>query len=129
MASVASQLIEGDTAHVQRDSLEDAREICADGTYFPNNLRIMSRLIKFNSFFWFLLDPVLTAGLHFMYNKLSEAEYRHCVKLLLTWQFLFVQYVTKNFYFGVRRLVFTAVGVTFPISRQFTHGRTGSGVD
>jgi len=34
---VASQLIEGVTAHVQRDSLEDAREICADSTYFLNN--------------------------------------------------------------------------------------------
>jgi len=31
-------LIEEVTAHVQRDSLEDAREICADGTYFLNNL-------------------------------------------------------------------------------------------
>ena len=40
MASVASQLIEEVTAHVQSDSLEDAREICADGTYFPNNLRM-----------------------------------------------------------------------------------------
>jgi len=40
MASVASQLIEEFTAHAQSDSLEDAREICADGTYFPNNLRI-----------------------------------------------------------------------------------------
>jgi len=40
MASVASQLIEEVTAHWQRDSLEDAREICADGTYFLNNLRI-----------------------------------------------------------------------------------------
>ena len=38
MASVASQLIEGVAAHVQSDSLEDAREICADGTYFPNNV-------------------------------------------------------------------------------------------
>jgi len=37
MASVASQLIEEVTAHAQSDSLEDAREICADGTYFPNN--------------------------------------------------------------------------------------------
>jgi len=35
---VASQLIEEVTAYVQRDSLEDAREICADGTYFLNNL-------------------------------------------------------------------------------------------
>ena len=40
MASVASQLIEEITAHVQRDSLEDARKICADCTYFLNNLRI-----------------------------------------------------------------------------------------
>jgi hypothetical protein len=40
MASVASQLIEEVTAHAQRDSLEDAREVCADGTYFPNNLRM-----------------------------------------------------------------------------------------
>jgi len=39
MASVASQLIEEITAHEQRDSLEDAQEICADGTYIPNNLR------------------------------------------------------------------------------------------
>jgi len=39
MASVASQLIEEFTAHAQSDSLEDAREICADGIYFPNNLR------------------------------------------------------------------------------------------
>jgi len=40
MAPLASQLIEEVTAHAQSDSLEDAREICADGTYFPNNLRI-----------------------------------------------------------------------------------------
>ena len=39
MASVTSQLIEEVTAHAQSDSLEDAREICAEGTYFPNNLR------------------------------------------------------------------------------------------
>ena len=39
MASVASQLIEEVTAHAQSDSLEHAREICADGTYFLNNLR------------------------------------------------------------------------------------------
>jgi len=41
MMSVASQLIEEVTAHAQSDSLEDAREISADGTYFPNNLRTM----------------------------------------------------------------------------------------
>jgi len=39
MASVASQLIEEVTAHAQSDSLEDARKICADGNYFPKNLR------------------------------------------------------------------------------------------
>jgi len=39
MASVVSQLVEEVTAHEQSDSLEDARGICADGTYFPNNLR------------------------------------------------------------------------------------------
>jgi len=39
MESVASQLIEEVTAHAQSDSLEDALEICADGTFFPNNLR------------------------------------------------------------------------------------------
>ena len=39
MASVASQFIEEVTAHAQSDSLEDAQEICIDGTYFPNNLR------------------------------------------------------------------------------------------
>jgi len=41
MASMTSQLIEEVTAHAQSDSLEDAREICAEGTYFPNNLRII----------------------------------------------------------------------------------------
>ena len=39
MASVASQLMKEVTAHAQSNSLEDAREICADGTYFPTNLR------------------------------------------------------------------------------------------
>ena len=38
MASVASQLIEEVTAYALSDSLKVAREICADGTYFPNNL-------------------------------------------------------------------------------------------
>jgi len=39
MGFMVSQLIEEVTAHAQNDSLEDAREICAEGTYFPNNLR------------------------------------------------------------------------------------------
>jgi len=37
--TVASQLIKEVTAHAQSDSLEDARQTCADVTYFPNNLR------------------------------------------------------------------------------------------
>ena len=39
MASMASQLVVEVTAHAHSDGLEDAREICADGTYFLNNLR------------------------------------------------------------------------------------------
>jgi len=48
MASVASQLIEEVTAHAQNYSLEDAREICADGTYFSNNLRILGVIFEFD---------------------------------------------------------------------------------
>ena len=36
---MASHLIEEVTAHAQSDSFEDVQEICADGTYFRNNLR------------------------------------------------------------------------------------------
>ena len=45
MASVVSQLIEEVTAHVQSDSLEDARGICADGASFPNTQLTMFRMI------------------------------------------------------------------------------------
>ena len=41
MTSLASQLIEEVTAHAQNDNLVDAREMCADGSYFHNNLRII----------------------------------------------------------------------------------------
>jgi len=41
MASVVSHLIEEVTAYAQIDILEDAQEMCADGTYFPNNLRTL----------------------------------------------------------------------------------------
>jgi len=44
MASVASQLIEKVTAHVQSDSLEGVRVICAYGIYFPNKLRTFCTL-------------------------------------------------------------------------------------
>ena len=50
MASVDSQLIEEVTAHAQSDSLEDAREICADGTYFPNNLCTIKNCNRLNSY-------------------------------------------------------------------------------
>ena len=46
MASVASQLIEKVTAYAQSDSLEDSREICADGTYFPHNLPIYTSILR-----------------------------------------------------------------------------------
>jgi len=61
MASVAFQLIEEVTAHGQSDSLEDAREIYTDGTYFPNNLRRKDR-----HFCWVTLccevQPILHGG-------------------------------------------------------------------
>ena len=49
MASVASQLIEEVTAHAQSDSLEDAREVCADGTYFKNKIRICGPIGHLNT--------------------------------------------------------------------------------
>jgi hypothetical protein len=50
MASVASQLIQEVTAHAQSDSLEDAQEICADGTYCPNNLRTLYDLCYISAY-------------------------------------------------------------------------------
>ena len=60
MASVASQLLKEVTAHAQSDSLEDAREICADGTYVPNNLRI-------------LLDKNFTES-SYLFGQISQQE-------------------------------------------------------
>ena len=48
---MASQLIEEVAAHAQSDSLEVAREICTDGTYFSNNLRTKTRVSKM----WFVM--------------------------------------------------------------------------
>jgi len=48
MPSVTSQLIEEVAAYAQSDSLKDAREICVDGTYFPNNLRIFITVQNFD---------------------------------------------------------------------------------
>jgi hypothetical protein len=47
MTFVASQLIEEVTARAQSDRVEDAREICADGTFFPNNLRNCETFTKY----------------------------------------------------------------------------------
>jgi len=54
MASVATQLIEEVTAHAQSDGLEDARGICADDTYFPNN-----QLIFYLTVLWLLESCIL----------------------------------------------------------------------
>jgi len=61
MASVSSQLIDGVTAHAQSDSLEDAREICADSNYFPNNLRtvFVNNQLHTQFFFLYLFIPIL----------------------------------------------------------------------
>ena len=115
---------------MQSDSLQDARAICADGTYFPNNLRIMSQLIKFTFSFLFLLDPFLTADLHFMYNKLSEAEYRHCVKTIVNIANFIHTIRNKEFSFQCPpACIHSCRGYVPTISRQFTHARTRSGVD
>ena len=54
MASVASQLIEKVTAHAQSNSLEEARDIWADGTYFPNNLFVCGFQVLFLRYFYFV---------------------------------------------------------------------------
>jgi len=74
MVSVASQLIEEVTAHAQSDSLEDAREICADGTHFPNNLRTLkfplkfSKLNKQNCLTFFLKEAIPLCTINIYYN-------------------------------------------------------------
>ena len=74
MASVASELIEEVTLHAQSDSLEDAREICADGTYFPNNLRIS--LLWFS---YFLSDTRTTTP----YSKTSAIVNRFVIIIII----------------------------------------------
>ena len=69
MASVASQLIEEVTAHAQSDSLEDALEIGADGTYFSNNLRITSSK-------YFSLPPLCNSDLRSSVMLHSVDSYR-----------------------------------------------------
>jgi len=66
MASVASQLIQEVTAHEQSDSLEDAREICADGCYFPNNVRnLLGYLLGYKKSRFNLLELF---GIYFPYS-------------------------------------------------------------
>jgi len=82
MASVASQLIAEVIAHAQSDSLEDAREICAGGTYFPNNLRICSMTHSYNlseslMLVFFLISPK-TAFL----NCRAAARYRALASII-----------------------------------------------
>jgi len=64
---VASQLIEEVTAHAQRDRLEDAREICADGTYSPNNLRMWVHVAKYQG------------KLRFKIEEYKETTLTYCV--------------------------------------------------
>jgi len=79
MTSVASQWIEEVTAHARSDSLEDAREMCADGTYFPNNLRTYIQNMKL------VTAKFKSGGLHEKHvvatwnvgNHLSASAYRH----------------------------------------------------
>lgn len=59
----------------------------------------MSQLIKFASLFLFLLDPFLSSGLHFMYNKLYEAEHRHCVKTIANMSIFIHTICNKEFLF------------------------------
>ena len=55
---MASQVTEKVTAHAQSDSLEDAREIRADGTYFANNLCIYSIRSHTTSLQYMYLRPI-----------------------------------------------------------------------
>jgi len=79
MASVASQLIEKVTAHAQSDSLEDVREICADGTCFPNNLRNMSAEYM-NNIVTLLAHEMFTETitLHFFKNSTQQTGISLC---------------------------------------------------
>ena len=82
MASVASQLIEEVTAHAQSDSLEDAREICADGTYFPNNLRLL--LLLLIAFMQSIYNYIhITNNVSRVYNVVDILWLRFKVKVVL----------------------------------------------
>jgi len=79
MASVASQLIEEVTAHVQSDSLEDVREICADSTYFPNNLLIIIAAV-------YIVGAIISAiYIDFIFSLLRNVLHKtkSCAKFVL----------------------------------------------
>ena len=90
MASVAPQLLEVVTAHTQSESLKDAREICADGTNFPNNLRINERAVLWRninrsnvphpiiwSLYWLsYISKQLVTSITNSFKKLKQSLYR-----------------------------------------------------
>ena len=86
MSSVASPFIEEVTAHAQSGSLEDAQEICADGTYFPNNLRnimclyVLCKNIQNSAFVGALVptELVIQFTMHGMNNM------KHKIQVVLT---------------------------------------------
>jgi len=88
MASVLSQLVEEVTAHAQSDSLEDSRELCRDGAYFPNNLRIFSsRLRSKDTEIKICLTVMLPVVLHrpeTLFMKGSEEHRQGFFDVLLT---------------------------------------------
>ena len=91
MVSVSSQLIEEVTAHAQSDSLEDAWEICADSTYFPNNLRI--------SIVW---NVILRIILYIAWCLFFAQSFVHTILLNTgTWNFSYFQ---ESYMILVRRI-------------------------
>jgi len=98
MASVASQLIEGVTAHAQTRGLEDGHEISADGTYFPNNLRNMNNTLICNMKQCSLTEIYRCFGVAYRrYSPTgdrSSRSYLNFDKLLLD---LTLSYTTKMF--------------------------------
>jgi len=77
MVSVASQLIEEVTAHAQSDILKDVREICADGTYFPNNLRIIIIIASV-----YIVGAIIsTIYIHFIFSFLRNVLHKTRVSL------------------------------------------------
>jgi len=85
-------MIEEVTAHVQSFSFEDAREICADGTYSPNNLRILQgyKIMKL-LIIKFPLPNILPPS--------SQSQYSlpPCFHTSIPYRIFFPRYRTPNF--------------------------------